>query len=223
MPDNNNDPTKFTTAQLDRAIDNIDRVYSTRLDGMDEAVKVLSETVNRTPTVIQVEISHVRELTKAQLDSLQSTTTEKFASVTQQFLERDIRTEQAATANASALAAALQAAKEAVAEQANAAAKAADKTELSFTKLIEQTQLQITTVAEGLGDKIDDLKGRLDRGEGNSSGVQSVTGTPFDASFFQQAEQTRLAAAAASMRTAIISIIAVLITLASVLFAVLHK
>lgn len=158
------DPTLLTTQQLLRELASLREVLDTRLDGMDKATALLAETVNRTPTAIQTAITGLREVYD-----------ERFHSVQTQFSERDIRTAQADSARAEALAAALQAAKEAVFEQAQAAAKAADKTELSFTKLIEQTQLQITTVAGGLGDKIDDLKGRIDRGEGSTAGSTATT------------------------------------------------
>jgi hypothetical protein len=169
-------PAYLTTEELRRDVSALREILQARLDGMDRATALLSETVNRTPTQIQTEIAHVRELMQEKLGSLGGQAEEKFASISLQFTERDVRTNQAATASAQALAAALQAAKEAVFEQAQAAAKAAEKTELSFSKQIDQIQLQITTVAEGLGDKIDDLKGRIDRGEGSDAGV-AVTRT----------------------------------------------
>jgi hypothetical protein len=164
------DPTTLTTEQLRRELSALREVLTARLDGMDRATELLSETVNRTPTVIQIEISHVRELIQEKLGSLGGQAEEKFKSIELQFAERDVRTNQVATASAQALAAALQAAKEAVFEQAQAAAKAAEKTELSFTKQIDQIQLQITTVAEGFGDRIAELKERIDRGEGSTAG-----------------------------------------------------
>lgn len=157
------DPTLLTTQQLLRELAALRELVFTRLDGMDKATSLLSETVNRTPTVIQTEIKHVRELLE-----------ERFAGIDKQFHERDVRTEQAATASASALAAALQAAKEAVFEQAQAAAKAAEKTELSFTKQIDQIQLQIKTIGDGFSDRIAELKERIDRGEGQASGSDSA-------------------------------------------------
>lgn len=165
------DPTTLTTEQLRRELSALREVLTARLDGMDRATELLDETVNRTPTIIQTEISHLRELMNEKLGSLGGQATEKFSSIALQFEERDVRTNQAATASAQALAAALQAAKEAVFEQAQAAAKAAEKTELSFTKQIDQIQLQITTVAEGFGDRIAELKERIDRGEGSTSGA----------------------------------------------------
>jgi hypothetical protein len=153
-------PPYLTTEELRRDVSALREILQARLDGMDRATALLSETVNRTPTQIQTEISHVRELIE-----------EKFASVALQFTERDVRTNQASIAADSALKAALQAAKEAVFEQAQAAAKAAEKTELSFTKQIDQIGLQISTVAKGYDDRIAELKERIDRGEGSTSGA----------------------------------------------------
>jgi hypothetical protein len=153
------DPSLLTTAQLVRELGGLRELLETRLDGMDKAASLLDASVNRTPTVIQTAIANVREVYD-----------ERFNSVRQQFAERDVRTEQAATASASALAAALQAAKEAVFEQAQAAAKAAEKTELSFTKQIDQIGTQISTVAEGFNNRITELKERIDRGGGEEQG-----------------------------------------------------
>ena len=142
------DPTALTTAQLLRELGALRELVFARLDAMDKATVVLSETVNRTPTVIQTEISHVREL----LD-------EKFAGIAKQFAERDVRTEQAAKGGKEALDAALLAAKELVAQQNEANRGEAAKTEQNFTKQIDAQAA-----------RIDELKERIDRGEGSASG-----------------------------------------------------
>jgi hypothetical protein len=172
------DPTLLTTQQLLRELASLREILAARLDAMDKAAEVLSETVNRTPTAIQTAIAGLRDVYDERFHSVQTqladrseTLDQRFASIAQQFSERDVRTEQAATASASALAAALQAAKEAVFEQAQAAAKAAEKTELSFTKQIDQIQLQIKTIGDGFSDRIGELKERIDRGEGQDTGV----------------------------------------------------
>jgi anti-sigma28 factor (negative regulator of flagellin synthesis) len=157
------DPTILTTQQLLRELSSLREVFDTRLNAMDKATMLLADTVNRTPTVVQAAITSTREVYD-----------ERFNSVQQQFAERDVRTEQAATASASALAAALQAAKEAVFEQSQAAAKASDKTELSVTKQIDQIQLQIKTLGDVFNDRIGELKERIDRGEGIDSGSAST-------------------------------------------------
>jgi len=131
-----------------RELDALRELLFTRLDAMDKATALLSETVNRTPTVIQTEITHVREL----LD-------ERFASIALQFTERDVRTEQAAKGGKEALDAALLAAKELVAQQNEANRGEAAKTEQNFTKQIDAQAA-----------RIDELKERIDRGEGSASG-----------------------------------------------------
>jgi hypothetical protein len=172
------DPTTLTTEQLRRELSALREILTARLDGMDKATEVLDQTVNRTPTVIQSAVAAFQAViderfksTNQQLEGLRGIYDERFDSVQQQFRERDVRTDQAATASASALAAALQAAKEAVFEQAQAAAKAAEKTELSFTKQIDQIGLQISTVAKGFDDRIGELKERIDRSEGSNAGT----------------------------------------------------
>lgn len=175
------DPTALTTEQLRRELSGLREILTARLDGMDRATALLSETVNRTPTVIQTEIAHLRELMETRLTAVEAISTSRLALIDGkfsetdtryelQFAERDVRTTQASVAADSALKAALQAAKEAVFEQAQAAAKAAEKTELSFTKQIDQIQLQIKTIGDGFGDRLAELKERIDRGEGSTTG-----------------------------------------------------
>jgi hypothetical protein len=168
----------LTTEELRRDVSALREILQARLDGMDKANTVLSETVNRTPTAIQTAVANLRDVyderfnsSRQQLVDRGRTFDERFTSIAQQFIERDVRTEQAATASASALAAALQAAKEAVFEQAQAAAKAVEKTELSFTKQIDQIQLQIKTSGDASNDRIAELKERIDRGEGSTTGA----------------------------------------------------
>jgi hypothetical protein len=154
------DPTTLTTEQLRRELSALREILTARLDGMDRATSLLSETVNRTPTVIQTEISHVRELVE-----------EKFSSVDQRFDERDVRTDQAAKASKEALDAALLAAKELVSQQNEANAAAADKAEQSTIKQIDQIGIRIDTMQKALDDRLTELKERIDRGEGSDSGA----------------------------------------------------
>jgi hypothetical protein len=161
------DPTELTTRavalatdQWRRELQSLRDLVDLRFSGIDTATQLLATSVNKTPTAIETAVTGMREVYD-----------EKFRSISLQFRERDVRTAQASVAADSALKAALQAAKEAVFEQANAAARAAEKTELSFTKQIDQIGLQITTVAKGLDDRIGELKERVDRGEGARMGT----------------------------------------------------
>lgn len=186
-------PPYLTTEELRRDVSALREILQARLDGMDRATVVLSETVNRTPTAIQTAISHLKELHD-----------ERFDSIALQFAERDVRTEQAATASASALAAALQAAKEAVFEQAQAAAKASDKTELSTSKQIDLLQAQIKALGDTFGERLGELKERIDRGEGSSSGAEVSR------------NEQRLGSAA------LIQLLGLLVAVGVALFAIIH-
>lgn len=216
------DPTTLTTEQLRRELSALREILTARLDGMDTATALLDETVNRTPTIIQTEIAHVRELMTEKLSNLGGSAEERFRSIEKQFGERDVRTEQAATASASALAAALQAAKEAVFEQAQAAAKAAEKTELSFTKQIDQIQLQIKTIGDGFSDRIAELKERIDRGEGQARGGEvAAVDTRANDVFAQTASLARQNAVRASA-SMLVAGFGVLVSLILAIFLIVH-
>lgn len=179
-----------------RALGALQALIEQRLDGMDRATALLASDLRHVPTAVDERITALRELLESRLDGIAEATRlhndqaarlvavassevdhlktlhgERFDSIALQFAERDIRVGQASTASAAALAAALQAAKEAVFENSQAAAKAAEKTELSFTKQIDQIGLRIDTVAKNYDDRLTELKERIDRGEGSTSGA----------------------------------------------------
>jgi hypothetical protein len=153
------DPTSLTTDLVARAITAFREVVEARLNGMDRATELLAATVNRTPTEIEKQIRHLRELQD-----------EKFVSIDLRFAERDVRTDQAAKASKEALDAALLAAKELVARGDVANAQAAEKVEVSTAKQIEQIGLRLETMREGIDDRMTEIKERLDRGEGGHAG-----------------------------------------------------
>lgn len=167
VPKSAPDPTVLVTEAIERAREaerdlfdaRIDTVRQ-RLNGMDEATKVLHESVTRTPTDIQIAVGHLREYHD-----------EKFNSVAKQFEERDVRTAQASTASADALAAALQAAKELVGAQGEASAAAAVKAEVSTAKQIDQLVVIISTLEKSIGDRITEIKERIDRSSGGYEGA----------------------------------------------------
>lgn len=165
------DPTVLTTQQLEREISSLRNMLSSRMDSMDEATDLRLERINSMGPEMRREIAHLTEL----IDQRFSTFEEKFKTIDTQFKERDVRTDKAATASADALAAALQAAKELVGAQGEASAAAAVKSETSFTKQIDQIGTIIQTQATAQDARITELKERIDRGEGNQSGVRDQT------------------------------------------------
>ena len=154
------DPTILTTQQLLREVGNLRELLCTRIDAMEQATDLRIESWRDMP-----------EQMKDLVRQLSEVNAEKFASISQQFQERDVRGEQAASGAGQALAAALQAAKELVGAQGEASAAAAVKSETSFTKQIDQIGTIIQTLEKALDARITELKERIDRGEGSSSGA----------------------------------------------------
>jgi hypothetical protein len=209
----------LTTEELRRDVSALREILQARLDGMDRATVVLSETVNRTPTAIQLAVAHLQELHNERFNSLDKEVREKFSGVSLQFVERDVRTNQAATASAQALAAALQAAKEAVFEQAQAAAKAAEKTETSTGKQIDLLLSQIKAQGETFGDRLAELKERIDRGEGQGQGQAAALGSPYESTVLKQAQDT---ARQASSRVSVSLAISGVLLLISIITLILY-
>ena len=126
-------------------------VLKQRLDGMDEAAKVLSSTINRVPTEVQREVGHLREIIL-----------EKFASVESQFVTVESqRLEQKSDAK-TGLDAALSAQKEAAAEQNKSGTLAITKSENGTVENIKKLEDLFTTKTEALSDKIDDTRARTE-------------------------------------------------------------
>jgi hypothetical protein len=149
------DPSVLTTEALAREILALKELVFIRLDGMDKAVDLFSETLTRTPTDVDKQISHLKALHE-----------EKFQGVEKQFMERDVRIEQAAVATKIAVDAALSAAKEAVGSQNLANAAAITKSEAATVKQLDGIIALIGSNTKGTDEKISDIKSRLDRGDG---------------------------------------------------------
>ena len=156
----NPDPSLLTTQNVREGLANLKELIGARLDAMDGATNLRLEMFKGLPEDIERRIAHLREVQD-----------EKFHTIDNQFRERDVRTTQASGAADDALKAALQAAKELVGAQGEASAAAAVKSETSFTKQIDQIGTIIQTLEKALDARITELKERIDRGEGSSSGA----------------------------------------------------
>ncbi len=148
------DPTILTTQQLVAAIAASREILETRLDAMDTATELNKEATDKIPNMIRFAV-----------ESLEKLHNEKFNGVEKQFSERDSRSVTVSELNQKALDAALQAAKE-----------AAGKTELSFIKQISDLTEQFNTQNKAMDVRVNDLKGRLDRGEGGHTEKQETRG-----------------------------------------------
>lgn len=140
-------------------------VLEQRLEGMDEATRVLDKTVTRTPTAIQEQVGHLRGLTE-----------ERFNSIATQFKERDERQQKESQSNKVAIDAALTAQKEAVAEQDKGNQKAISKAEFATADTIAKLTQLFDTNHKALTDKVDDLKDRITGMENRTVGAQLTRG-----------------------------------------------
>jgi hypothetical protein len=157
------DPTALTTEQLRRELGALREIIEARLDAMDKATVLLDEQRGG-------ELKHLREFHDEKFRSVDRTLQERDDGIDTRFSERDTRSEREARDNKIAVDAAFAAAKEAVAENNKSSALANDKSEAAFTKQIDAILLLIDSKAKASDDKIDDIKTRLDRGEGDRVG-----------------------------------------------------
>lgn len=153
------DPTSLTTAALTREIEALKELLSTRLEAMDKAMTLFSDNLTRTPTEIDKQINHLKEVMKETF----KTVDEKYASVQVQFRERDQRMDQTGKDSKVAVDAALSAQKEAAAATNASNIAAIVKSEAAFTKQIDTISELIRTTASGWDRQMGDMKERLTR------------------------------------------------------------
>jgi hypothetical protein len=176
------DPTRLTTQLVDRALAAYREVVEVRLNAMDEATHLLANELTLARQKVDAgdvrsrddrdrAIGALREVLTGSIRNVSDVTLEKFNAVDTRFQERDTRTQQAADESRISLDAALAAAKEAVSEQNKANTEAIRKSELATQKQIDSLIALMTTANKSVEDKISDLKSRLDRGEGQSTGA----------------------------------------------------
>lgn len=161
------DPTIRTLETLRREIGALKELFDREISAMKEAVKLLADNANKSPTV-----AVVNEL----VGRLEAVTNEKFRRIDTQISERDTRTEQSSRDAKVAIDAALQAQKEAVSEQNKSNAASMTKSEAGFTKLLDQQQLMIQQNTKTTDEKIEDLKGRVNNSEGQTKGSGDAWG-----------------------------------------------
>ena len=189
------DPTLLTTQQLMQAIAALKELVFTRLDGMDKAMELFSSNITRVPTDTDKQISHLKSLheemfqtTAVRLKSVEdhierarqerdqqllsqaTLNKEKFDGIQKQFEERDTRQRDSTTQSEKAVATAMQAAEKAGEKQNEAFSLSIDKSERATTKQIDQLQALIQATREDANGKIDDIKERLTRIEGEGRG-----------------------------------------------------
>lgn len=146
------DPSARATENLLREIGSLKELVFTEIDSVKKAVQVAHDDLVRVPTEVQKAVGNLKELLEQSIADEASLRDEKFASVQKQF-----------DGNKTAVDAALAAVKE-----------AGNKTEAGFTKQIDQLVTLFQTGIKGIQGQINDLKARLDRGEGRGEGSKET-------------------------------------------------
>lgn len=143
------DPSTLTTQQLLREILALRQILETRLDAIEKQLSGTQKIVERLPTE-----------TESRVGQLQALHGEKFRSIENQFASSKL-----------ALDSALQASEKSVADKNSLSALAIAKAETQATKQTDQLQSAIVTAERTANDKIIALKERLDRIEGQATGI----------------------------------------------------
>lgn len=164
------DPTALTTQQLQRELGSLRDIMNAKLDGLRSVIDTRLSGMDKNVSLFREESCCVRTHLDNTVLRLRELHDEKFRSVSNQFSERDVRMEQMSRDAKTAVDAALQAAKEAVGEQNKSNAQAIAKSEVAFTKQIDQLGLLLANVSKTSDDKIDDARSRIQNIEGNRRG-----------------------------------------------------
>jgi hypothetical protein len=170
------DPTLLTTQNLLREIAALRELLQTQLEAISNRVDANTEDVLRWDVSIKDATGHLRDLMEQKISELRSVSEEKFEGIANQFIERDKRTDQLTVASATAVQAAFAAQKEAVSEQNKSNSLAITKSENSTLESLKQLRDLFQADSKATNDKINDLKSRIDRGEGSHSGGNAVWG-----------------------------------------------
>lgn len=160
------DPTILTTQALQREIealkerfndksDLVRQVAEERMECLEHEIKLLRDIVESAPARRDQALNQMQEL----ID-------EKFHAINARFAERDIRATAMHQANKEAINAALTTVKETM-----------NKSELAFTKQVDQIMTLIYSAQKGSDGKIDDLKERLTILESHKLGAKEEATT----------------------------------------------
>jgi hypothetical protein len=151
---------------VQEAVKNVRELLLERVDSNKEHINSLHNQHDKIKDLIKDGVDNLRELIFAEITGRDRVDDEIFKRIETQFVERDKRTEQLALASSTAIAAALQAQKEAAGATTDSILAVITKMDASFTKLFDQMANLLTAQQKNTDDKINDLKSRMDKGEG---------------------------------------------------------
>jgi hypothetical protein len=152
------DPSLLTTQALWREIEHLKEFLQSQIDETKRNQELAHENLVRVPTDVQKAVGNLRDLIERRFQDESALRDEKFAGVQKQFDEKK-----------TAIDAALAAVKE-----------AGNKTESAFIKQIDQLVLLFNTSTKSIEGQIDDVKDRLNRGEGRGEGTKETKTSQMD-------------------------------------------
>lgn len=170
------DPTSLTTAQLLREIGSLKELVFTRLDAIEEGIKVAHQDLVRVPTEIQEQIGSLKELLETKIEKGAELKEEKFKNIDRQFQSIEQARIEHKNDTANAVDKAFGAAKEAVKEQNTANNIAISKSETAMNKQMDQQSEIIKQLTKNFDEKIADLKERVTFGGGKIAGYAQFIG-----------------------------------------------
>ncbi len=155
----------------------------TRFEAMDRAVQLQHDDYVRVPTLLDRAVNDLKTLiserfdtTAAHLRAHVDVTAEKFVGIENHFrLRADLGT-QRDESQKTAIATALSAQKETTITTTEMIVSAMAKMETNFTRQIEQGQTLVNEVKRNTDERINDIKSRMDRGEGRTSVTDPAVG-----------------------------------------------
>jgi len=157
----------------------VQHAFETRLNAIDKATDKFEANLVRVPTDVDKQVGQLKALVEAwfetsagriesfssSLNALEELHAEKFASVAQQFKERDTRSERESRDNKVAVDAAFAAQKEAASEQNKSNTLAITKSEAATAETLNKQADLFKSTTDALGARIEDVKeslGKLD-------------------------------------------------------------
>jgi hypothetical protein len=185
------DPQALMQAISDRSVATLRSEILTQINAMDKATNLWHEDLVRVPTEVQRAVGSLKEFLEqgigrasaelhgnvgreiegllGKVTTLAEVSEERFKGIQIQFNLLKQATEQLDLANKTAIAAALQAQKESAGETQKSSQAAIAKSETSTSEAIKALTASFNTAIAGITDRYNDLKGRMDRGEGKTS------------------------------------------------------
>jgi len=205
---------EFRADVRQQGIEGLKEILETRLDGMDRAAALLSDTVNRTPTEITKEIGHLRSILDERLTSVDSRFHEADRLTSTQFRERDTRTEREARDNKLAVDAAFAAQEKQAVAQNEGNQLAINKSEGATAETIKTnmdlTKSEINALRKSSEDREqrqrevdEDMKKRIGAIEAALVGISSAKQTASDVKVDNRAGSSLLIAIAGTFLLAL--------------------